>query len=70
MCPVEGEVNTFEMSFLCFLWIKWLAEVIVYQLYETSYPRFRRVLKGFGRVSKKKFSEMERVGIQGLKMMQ
>ena len=53
-----------------FLWIKWLAEVIVYQLYETSYPRFGRVLRGFGRVSEKIFSEMERVGIQGLKMMQ
>ncbi len=51
MCPVEGEVNTFEMSFLCFLRIKWLAEVIVYQLYETSYPRFGRVLRGFGRVA-------------------
>ena len=47
----EGEVNTFEMSFLCFLWIKWLSEVIVYQLYETSYPRFGRVLRGFAWVA-------------------
>ncbi len=47
----EGEVNIFETSFLCFLWIKWLAEVIVYQLYETFYPCFGRVLRGFGWVA-------------------